>query len=394
MNGKSIYILLILYLLASVQTLIAQCPSEPLFIKAPDSICAASKELVLRTSKSKENNIKYVWRLPNKDTITPDTVLIIKNPNLTHSGRYFVATNNGTCTSNSIGPFTITILGAPNVLDTAKSLTLCGLTETTISSKFKTSNSVTGFWTETEGLEVVSRNKETTLVKNLKAGENRLIWTVSTDVCKNFARDTFILNVEVTPQMDADKRTIDVRNNSITIPLVTVSGSNLNLIKDVDITFSKPKHGILIPNNKLLTYKRNGNFKGQDNFSITVCSKRCKNLCSKPINFEMDVDFDEQYPSVTMPNLLAPNEVSFRGFVIDNIEKYPSNELFILDRWGSVLVKFIDYPKTPQDIWDGTYKGRKLPAGAYYYRFNAKADTSTPPKTDFQPVMGIFYLVE
>jgi CHU_C Type IX secretion signal domain len=388
MKNKSIHITLLFVLMLSTHRLIAQC--ELLYIKAPDSICIGSSELVLQTSKAREANTQYVWRLPNKDSVvTTDSFLVIKNPKAIHAGKYFVSAKNGACQSNVIGPFSVAILGTPNLADTAKKITICGLNETVISSKFKTSNTIKGKWQGSEGVSILNENSDATILKNLKVGLNTLIWVVSTAACRNFARDTFFVNVEEPPRMESSNVALDARNASVTIPLGTLRGSNIDLITEVEIKKDKdPKNGTITQKDKVLRYTRNGNFSGQDNFSIIVCSKKCKNFCSPPITFQVSVDFDEQYPNVTIPQILSAQQVGGKGFSIEKIENYPKNELKILNRWGAVLEKFENYTKS--NPWDGG----QLATGAYYYLFQAKEDNNTPPKTNFKAITGIFYIID
>jgi gliding motility-associated-like protein len=57
------------------------------------------------------------------------------------------------------------------------------------------------------------------------------------------------------------------------------------------------------------------------------------------------------------------------GFVIDNIDKYPGNKLWVYNRWGNLVFKAVDY----NNKWDGVsnvsgfYMGKKLPVGTYYF---------------------------
>jgi gliding motility-associated-like protein len=371
----------------------AQCspPSELLFIKTSDSICLGTKQLTLRTSKAKESGTKYKWTRPKGDTITNDTFLIINNPiALRDSGNYFVAASNGTCASNSIGPLKITLLGAPTASDTVKKLQTCGVNEKILNSKFKTSATVKGKWLDTEGVVFTDKNKEETLARNLKIGKNILVWDVSTDFCKSFFRDTFIVTVEAIPRLNAETLTLDARNNSLSVPLGSISGSNINQIEDVILKIlpqtAQATNGTVSQDGRKLKYERKGNFKGTDNFTIRVCNKRCMDLCSAPINFSIDVEYEEQYPNVTVPKVFNP--IQSQGFIIENIKRYPVNELHILDRWGTRL-ELLENGK----IWDGTHNGKILATGAYYYFFYAKQDSGMPPKQNLKPIAGIFYIV-
>ncbi|MEL6922579.1 MAG: gliding motility-associated C-terminal domain-containing protein [Bacteroidota bacterium] len=66
-------------------------------------------------------------------------------------------------------------------------------------------------------------------------------------------------------------------------------------------------------------------------------------------------------------NMLTPNGdgkndvLEFKG-----IEKYISNQLTVYNRWGDVLYSKLNY-QNDEERFDGTFKGKPLPAGTYYY---------------------------
>ena len=67
---------------------------------------------------------------------------------------------------------------------------------------------------------------------------------------------------------------------------------------------------------------------------------------------------------VRMANALTPNgDGQNDTFFVEGIEAYSSNELFIYNRWGSLVYQTTGY----HNQWGGTYQGKPLPTGAYYY---------------------------
>ena len=71
-------------------------------------------------------------------------------------------------------------------------------------------------------------------------------------------------------------------------------------------------------------------------------------------------------PQLVIPNGITPNGDGINDvWVIDNIERFPNVEVEIYNRWGEQIFYSKGYP--PSERWDGTYKGKKLPTGTYYY---------------------------
>ncbi|HMT30264.1 MAG TPA: gliding motility-associated C-terminal domain-containing protein, partial [Bacteroidia bacterium] len=74
--------------------------------------------------------------------------------------------------------------------------------------------------------------------------------------------------------------------------------------------------------------------------------------------------------SLMVPNGFSPNgDGTNDGYVIDGIENYPGNKLWVYNRWGNLVYKTKDY----RNDWDGTcnvsgiYMGKKVPTGTYYF---------------------------
>lgn len=74
--------------------------------------------------------------------------------------------------------------------------------------------------------------------------------------------------------------------------------------------------------------------------------------------------------SLLVPTGFSPNDDGVNdGYVIDGIENYPGNKLFVYNRYGRLVFKATDYANT----WDGVsnvsgvFMNRKLPNGTYFY---------------------------
>ncbi|MEZ4959766.1 MAG: gliding motility-associated C-terminal domain-containing protein [Saprospiraceae bacterium] len=63
-------------------------------------------------------------------------------------------------------------------------------------------------------------------------------------------------------------------------------------------------------------------------------------------------------------NALSPNEDGKNDFFkITGLQNYPNHKLFIYNRWGNLVFEATNY----QSNWDGTWDGKDLPDGTYYY---------------------------
>ena len=84
-------------------------------------------------------------------------------------------------------------------------------------------------------------------------------------------------------------------------------------------------------------------------------SKSCFDRSSKTIHVVNEYD---------IPNVITPNEDGINDiYKIINQEYLSPFELTIYNRWG---VKMFETVNNNQ-YWDGTYKGKQVPDGVYFY---------------------------
>jgi gliding motility-associated-like protein len=63
-------------------------------------------------------------------------------------------------------------------------------------------------------------------------------------------------------------------------------------------------------------------------------------------------------------NIITPNGDNKNDqLVFVGLETYPNNQLKVFNRWGNIVYESLSY----QNDWGGTYQGKPLPAGNYYY---------------------------
>ncbi|MDB5158756.1 MAG: type sorting protein, partial [Mucilaginibacter sp.] len=72
---------------------------------------------------------------------------------------------------------------------------------------------------------------------------------------------------------------------------------------------------------------------------------------------------------IVIPNTFTPNDDGINDtWVIKELDTYPNITVRIFDRYGQQLHYSNGYPQA----WDGTYNGKKLPWGTYYYLIDLK----------------------
>ena len=78
--------------------------------------------------------------------------------------------------------------------------------------------------------------------------------------------------------------------------------------------------------------------------------------------------------------VIFPNGITVNGdgindvWIIDNIDLFPDCIVEVYNRWGEMLFRSPGYTKK----WDGTYNGKELPVGTYYYVIDLKDERFKP----------------
>ncbi len=89
-------------------------------------------------------------------------------------------------------------------------------------------------------------------------------------------------------------------------------------------------------------------------------------------------------------DIVTPNDDKYNDtWFILNIHKYPDNEVFIYTRWGERVYHEKGYVNG--EGWDGTYIGKLLPAGTYYYIIDTGEEEKDGSKILVKGAVSLFY---
>jgi gliding motility-associated-like protein len=74
-------------------------------------------------------------------------------------------------------------------------------------------------------------------------------------------------------------------------------------------------------------------------------------------------------PVINVSNTFTPNGDGINDYwEIKGLVAYESSTVDVYNRYGQPLFHSVGYPKP----WDGTYQGKAMPSGTYYYIVNTK----------------------
>ena len=101
------------------------------------------------------------------------------------------------------------------------------------------------------------------------------------------------------------------------------------------------------------------------------------NTCgiSQPISLNL-IDGKCAQDPLFIPNVFTPGSSDENGvWTIDGAQDYPDLVIKIVNRWGSPIFESIGYGNP----WDGTFNGKLLPTGTYYYSIDLR--NGSKPRT-------------
>lgn len=188
--------------------------------------------------------------------------------------------------------------------------------------------------------------------------------TLTYEICNIAGCDTAIVVINVT--CDSISSVYPIANNdSITTKINESVG--IDIIKNDSLRgaskaelVNDARHGlVLIDNNNKAFYRPSDNFWGMDTFTYRICNSKG---CDTATVIVKVVTNDSIYIySGFSPNFDGMND----KYIIRGIDNYPDNELLIYNRWGVLIYQKDKY--TNDDAWDGTWYGKYVPDGTYFY---------------------------
>jgi gliding motility-associated-like protein len=177
------------------------------------------------------------------------------------------------------------------------------------------------------------------------------------DLCDTVFLTVNIISSGLLPDANIDGDTTQI-NEAVTIPVIANDEIN-GIFVSFNIT-EDPANGSVIIDGDNVVYSPNLEYCGFDAFTYEICNENGCDIAT----VNLLIECTEPVPiSGFSPNGDDIND----GFMIQNLEMFPENELLIYDRWGNRVFRDLNYSKN--GLWEGEYRNLIVPDGTYFYMF-------------------------
>ncbi len=354
-------------------------PEQPFLAAEEMQVCVA-EEAVLKATNSPNvitnRELFYQWYRASANQLIGETqegILRIPNASEMETGNYFVELTNEGCTSEPSNMVFLEVDAAPEesafILDESSSF--CAESRVVVEAVDPTIG--TGKWSvPNSNAKIIDAANPMTTIDELDKGGNTIIWSLSYKGCDNYSSDTIFVSRETSSVLaQNDEYTININRSLTTANLL--ENDRVDGVANYEITIlNRPAFGkAKLTEDGMVEYIPNPNFFGYDEFQYEICNTACGDMCDQA-SVRINIVDETKDIQCFAPNIITPNGDGLNdGFKVPCVDQLENpSELKIFNRWGDIVYQTADY----QNEWTGTYNGKPLPPGTYFYLLRVGED--------------------
>ncbi len=331
-------------------------------------ICNENIELNLTIDPSSPPVDSFFWEFPD-GTISTVEDPIIGDPDQSDGGIYTITLYSGLCSVSE--DITVEVIGnftTPELFTDCDGAVCLGETCTIIGTSYP--EGVFYNWTATPAdcLPAVTTGNTIEVTPNAVGNCVFTYWVVQ-DGCVS---DTVSIALSVSDGPTAVDDVVDAQvGEAQTFDILanddynTALGGNVTIMTEID-----PLQGVLVANEDgTYTFTPADGFAGTVQFVYQICHNCDQTLCETAI-----VSINVIDDSCTVPNIITPNGDGMNEELRINCLNsglFQESTLQILNEWGDEVY----FAKPYNNDWRGTWEGKDLPDGTYFYIFQLEPNS-------------------
>jgi gliding motility-associated-like protein len=300
----------------------------------------------------------YTWTLPNGTQVTSESSqYAIAETLASNAGNYLLQIFDGVCWSlpSLVENVQIDIIPAEQAY---AGLSIVACADQPFDLQAQNTNTLNGFWsTDDESLQIVSPNQASSAVLGAEIGNTYLFtWSLYNEGCGTYSTDEVAVYAPFPPTaMNDQQDLVEGTPADINVTSNDETGGVSYSITLIDL----PDHGTAqVSGSDIIEYSPEDGYAGPDEITYELCLAGCPDMCTTA-TLKLQI-----YPYLDVPNIITPNGDGVNDALeIEGIERFASNEITIYNRWGAEVYQTQNY----QNDWFGTWNGKPLPDGTYFY---------------------------
>ena len=281
---------------------------------------------------------------------------------LTADKKYYIASNNGVCSSSSMAEIQVVVVPLPNanVLANGGKTSTCSGSTADFMVVSPNPDFTYNWYAASRGGTVIGSGSNWT-TPAVTSTTTFYLEVVNKQGCASAARQP--VEVTVLPVLQAAIVSVDhVTQHSVTFRWNAVTGATgYKVSLDNGLTYITPSSG-----SNGLTHTVDG-LGGSESVSIRVKATGSLNCqegeISGPVTGETEKVFDDLF----VPNAFTPNADGKNDVVYVRSQTVKTLKFYLYSQWGKQLF----YSSDIGNGWDGTFRGINQPVGVYVYMVRA-----------------------
>lgn len=357
---------------ASTTLYIEPAPPHPQLI-GPDTVCEGT-DISLAVANWVSGATYDFYFGTSLISSGPSSVLNFNNITPNDFGAYSVVAHIGNCYTDPSDYHWLFVDELPLIDAYAGDDRVICPTEEVIFLEAEAPSIGTGRWVPLTDATVVDESDPNSQAIDLGSGNHAFAWVLSNGACVNYSADTVYFERSQTIEAFSDLYFLPageelIEKNLLANDLIGPQQGVLFFFLD-----QAQKGTLQHLGNGEINYKPKPYAVGVETFRYRICDAECPQLCDTA-TVKINIQAPDSAAGCFVPNLITPNgDGENETFYIPCIEAFPGSRLTIYNRYGNKIYQTENY----QNDWWGTYQGKPLPDGTYFYQltFNDAARTS------------------
>jgi|GEM_PF-2727010 len=332
--------------------------------------CNANVQLLVAFDPDSPNADSIRWNGPNGYTST-ETEPFLDNP---VSGNYVITAYNNSCSTTQTVAISTVNIPEVTVFSDCGDNGICVGDNCNLIGTATTDPTLEFNWMAEAGCTIsINIDDNIASITPTESGSCVIMYWLSKDGCSS---DTASFTVDVIGSPVAIDDFVAINNGTTEIGINALGNDEITASNNPSVrAVTQPNDGVVTfdETSQTFLFTVNESFVDLNQFQYEICYE-CDgtDLCSRAV-----VTIELQDTSCMVPSIITPNGDGFNDELVISClrgEDFPDAEMIIYNQWGDEVYRRKPYGNGVW--WDGTYNGKPVTDGTFYYIFTKESGGS------------------